>query len=165
MKKGSEKESMPMYQPTDKEKRLLEVLLNPQHMYASVLEICSKAKVNRSAYYRAFKKPGFASLYTQESIALTRKASAPVVNACIKFAVRGSAPHARIILTMAGVYSEKKEIIFPDENGKPQSVAPETKIDLSILTDEELKAYIAIVEKLTGDQAEKQAFQAREVSR
>ncbi len=112
------------YTPTRKERLLLETLLNPENKYATVQEVCRIAKIERSTYYRAFRKPSFVALYSQESRSLIRYALAPIINSCIKFAVRGSAQHAKILLTMAGEYIESKNVTFPDENGKPQKVGP-----------------------------------------
>lgn len=110
------------YKPTASERRLLELLLNPDNRYLTITEVCERAKCDRSQYYRAFKKPEFEEHYRKESRALVARSLAPVVNACIREAVGGSAPHAKIVLGMAGEYSEKSEVKFPDKNGDPQEI-------------------------------------------
>lgn len=110
------------YRPTSAERKLMERLLDPENRHLTVTEICALAGCARSQYYRAFEKPDFVEFYRTQARALVTRAVAPVVNACIREAVAGSAPHAKIVLGMAGEYSDKSEVKFPDKNGDPQPV-------------------------------------------
>ena len=103
------------WKPTVRERRLLEVLLSPEHRLKNVSEICSIAGCDRKIYYRAFQKPNFVAYYTAESKDLVKKSLGPIINACIAQAITGSASHTKIILTMAGEYAEHQRI---DLNGK-----------------------------------------------
>jgi len=111
------------WKPSVGEKRILDVLLNPEHRLKHVVTICSIANVDRNVYYKAFRKKPFVELYEKESKDLMRKAMAPVINATIKQATLGSAPHAKILFTFLGLQEETKKIIFPDKDGKPQDIS------------------------------------------
>jgi hypothetical protein len=115
------------YRPTLAEKKLLEVLLNPEHRLKTVTEICGMAGCDRHIYYDAFKKDGFCNLYDKESKALIRKAKASIIHASIRAAQRGDSAHTKLLLTMAGDYADRT--IFPDKKGNPQDLTP--KQDLS----------------------------------
>lgn len=50
------------YKPTAAEKRLLEVLINPDYLGKNVTELCNLAGISRNKYYDAMKKKDFQSL-------------------------------------------------------------------------------------------------------
>lgn len=103
------------YIPRGSSKKLLEVLLNPEHRLKNVTEICNLVGCSRKTYYALFKKPEFVSFYTEQSKNLICQSVGPVINACIKAAVGGDHNHAKIILGMAGLYTEKRQMrITPD---------------------------------------------------
>lgn len=97
------------YCPTPKEEILLEVLINPEYRMKSVTEICRIAKCDRSTYYDAFSKPGFVELYKSKSMDIVRQAVAPVLNAFVREALRGSFKHGKLILDMAGLVTEEQQ--------------------------------------------------------
>jgi hypothetical protein len=98
------------YEPTEKEKNLLEVMLNPENRMKSITDICKLAKCSRPIYYEAFSKPGFVALYRQMSMNLVKQSVGPVLNTFIREAQRGSFQHGKVILEMAGVYSESSKV-------------------------------------------------------
>jgi hypothetical protein len=98
------------YQPTTAEQKLLEVLLNPEYRQLNKTEICQQAGVSRQTYYDAFKKPEFVAYYEAQSRDLVREAVGPVLNAFLKAAKDGSYPHGKVILEMAGMYAEAKNL-------------------------------------------------------
>jgi hypothetical protein len=98
------------YKPTEKESQLLEVLLTPEHRMKSITDICKLACCSRVIYYEAFKKPGFQALYKAQSRALVDQSIAPVLNTFVREALRGSFQHGKVILEMAGLYSEKSTV-------------------------------------------------------
>jgi hypothetical protein len=124
------------YTPTNAESKLLEIMLNPELHGLNVTEICQYAGVSRQTYYDAFKKPEFVAYYQARAKDLVSAAVAPVVNAFIKAAKDGSYPHGKVILEMAGLYSERQKIEHMGANGGPIQV--QQKVDLSLLTDKEL---------------------------
>jgi hypothetical protein len=98
------------YQPTEKEKMILEVLLNPDNRTKSISDICKAAGCSRPVYYEAFDKPGFKAIYETKSKELVKHAIGPVINAFIKEAVRGSYPHGKTLLEMAGMHTEGLQV-------------------------------------------------------
>jgi hypothetical protein len=103
------------YKPTAAEKRLLEVLLNPDNRWKSVTAVCSLANCTRKVYYKAFKKPGFVTIYKDEAKGLVEREVLPVLHAFVQQAKGGSYQHGKALLEMAGVYVEKTEIALEDE--------------------------------------------------
>jgi hypothetical protein len=98
------------YQFTEAEQKLLDVLLNPDYRMKSIKEICAIAAIGRTTYYAAFKKPEFQALYKAQSRALVDQSIAPVLNTFVREALRGSFQHGKVILEMAGLYSEKSTV-------------------------------------------------------
>lgn len=88
---------------------LLEVLINPEHRMKSVTDICRIAKCDRSTYYDAFAKPGFVELYKSKSMDIVKQSVAPVLNAFVREALRGSYQHGKLILNMAGLITEEQQ--------------------------------------------------------
>lgn len=120
---------------TDKENNLLEVLINPENRMKSVCDICKLANCSRPIYYKAFTKEGFVTAYNAKSRELVKQSVAPVINTFIREAQRGSFQHGKIILEMAGLYTEKQEI----EHSGETTVKT---YDLSKFTIDELKELI-----------------------
>lgn len=108
------------YRPNVSERKLLEVLLNPEYRFKNITEICDIAKVNRKSYYRAFEKEGFCKYVERETDRLIDKSYAAMINASIRQATRGDAAHLKIMLQMKGKLVERH--IFPDKDGKPQNI-------------------------------------------
>ena len=98
------------YQPTEAENRILELLLTPEHRMKSITDICKLAACSRTIYYNAFKKPEFQAIYKAQSKALVDQSIAPVLNTFVREALRGSFQHGKVILEMAGLYSDKQQI-------------------------------------------------------
>ncbi len=76
----------------------------------SITDICKAAKCSRNIYYDAFAKPEFVELYKQYSNDLVKQSVAPVINAFIREAQRGSFNHGKMLLEMAGMYTDKSEV-------------------------------------------------------
>lgn len=139
----NEKQYATDYEPSLSEEKLLEVLLNPQYRMKSITEVCRIAEIDRSTYYRAFAKPGFNELYKQKSIELVNQQVAPVINAFVAEAKRGSFQHGKVLLEMGGVYTEKQQVEATNTN---------FNTELTELSPEERAARIAeLQEKLQGE--------------
>ena len=108
-------QAMTEYLPTQAEQKLLEVLLSPEHRLKSVTDICKVACCSRVLYYSAFKKPEFKALYKSQSRELVDQSIAPVLNTFVREALRGSFQHGKVILEMAGLYSEKSTLELTGE--------------------------------------------------
>ena len=98
------------YEPTEKEKCLLDILLNPENRMKNVTEICKLAKCTRPVYYDAFAKPEFVEIYKQKSIDLVKQCVAPLINTFIREAQRGSFQHGKVLLEMSEVFTDKLSI-------------------------------------------------------
>lgn len=108
--KGNMKQNDTVYKPSANEKKLLEALLNPDLRTKKITVICNTIKIDRMVYYRAMKKEGFRELLNQESKALVSESVIPILNAFKKQAEKGSFWHGKVLLEMAGMYTEKQEI-------------------------------------------------------
>lgn len=98
------------YTPTTAEKKLLEVLINPQNVGESVQELCNLAGVSRNKYYDAMKKKAFVKLVNDITMDLIKGKTADVLNATYKFALTEKGHQDRkMLLTIAGIYTDKKE--------------------------------------------------------
>jgi len=95
---------------TKQEDRLMQTLIDPAARLLPVLELCRRAKVSKDVYYRAFDKPEFVALYRETVGNLFRRASAPLANALLREALRGSAPHLKIALELSGVFDPKTKV-------------------------------------------------------
>jgi hypothetical protein len=103
-------QNLTKYEPTEKEKNLLEVLINPENRMKSITDICKLAKCSRTIYYEAFAKSEFVEIYNRHSVNLIKQSVSSVINTFIREAQRGSFQHGKVILEMAGIYAEKQDI-------------------------------------------------------
>lgn len=104
------KQNSTNYEPTEKEKNLLEVLINPDYRMKSITDICKAAKCSRNIYYDAFAKPEFVEIYKKRSVDMVKQSIASVINTFIREAQRGSFQHGKVLLEMAGIYTEKSDV-------------------------------------------------------
>jgi len=99
-----------IYKPTTAEKKLLEVLINPEYVGSSVTDICNLAGVSRNKYYDAMAKDGFKKLVNDITLNLIKGKASDVLNATYKYALTEKGHQDRkLILTMAGLYTDKQE--------------------------------------------------------
>ncbi len=115
------------YEMSDTEKRLLETLLDPRNRHLSITQICSKANIGRTTYYRLFDNPEFEAIVKRESKRLVDRYLSQVMNAFVREAQRGSYNHGKTLLEMAGLHVDKKELTGKD--GGPLEV--ETWVDIA----------------------------------
>ena len=98
------------YKPTPAEKKLLEVLINPDYVGKSVTAICKAAKVSRFKYYDAMKNESFVELVNETTMSLIKGKVSDVLNATYKYALTEKGHQDRkVLLTIAGIYVDKKE--------------------------------------------------------
>lgn len=99
-----------IYKPTAAEKKLLEVLINPEHLGKNVTELCNLANVSRNKYYDAMKKQPFQELVKNTTLELVKGKIGDVLNATYIYAL-GEKGHQdrKVLLTMAGIYADKTE--------------------------------------------------------
>lgn len=137
------------YKLTEKEKNLLEVLINPENRMKSITDICKLAKCSRPVYYEAFSKPEFVEIYKQYSVDLVKQSVASVINTFIREAQRGSFQHGKVLLEMAGLYTDKLDLKADVEANVEATI--NNDIDLSKLSMEELKQLETIIRKSSDD--------------
>lgn len=106
------------YKPTKAELKLLEVLVNPEHKEKNVVDICEIAGISQRHYYDIFKKQAFIEYYKQKSFDLVKQSVMPILNAVVKEAKAGSYHHAKLILEMGDMYTEKvKQVVTGADDG------------------------------------------------
>ena len=97
------------YKLTAAEKRLLEVLINPDYVGYSVTDICSLANVGRNKYYDAMAKEEFRDIVNSTTLDIIKGKASDVLNATYKYALTEKGHQDRkLILTMAGIYADKQ---------------------------------------------------------
>lgn len=98
------------YKPTAAEKKLLEVLINPDFVGKSITAICKAANVSRKKYYDAMSKDEFVRLVNNTTMDLIKGKASDVLNASYKYAMTAKGHQDRkMILTIAGIYTDKVE--------------------------------------------------------
>lgn len=97
------------YEATVAEKKLLEVLLDPENRLLNVTELCNLAGISRKTYYEAFKNPNFVELVRVSSIDLIKKSMVELIKIGLEYARKGSAQHWKVLLEMAEIYKQKVE--------------------------------------------------------
>ena len=121
------------YQPTRAARKLLEVLLNPEHRFKTKTEQCLLAKISRERYRQLFHNKDFMCHYTRESQKLVKMAQGPMVSALVKSAVRGNPQNLKVGLAMAGMYHDKIGLaVNPDADGNPQPVRFQTDMEIAV---------------------------------
>jgi hypothetical protein len=110
------------YVPTLAERRLLDALLDPTNRLKNITEICQAAEVSRALYYDAFDKPEFVEYYLDLCREAVKQAVGPAMRALLKEATRGSYPHLKMLLEMAGMYKETTRQELLGKDGAPLNV-------------------------------------------
>ena len=99
-----------IYTPTTAEKKLLEVLINPENAGKTVTDICNLANVSRRKYYEAMGKEEFSNLVNETTMDLVTAKAGSVLNAAYKYAMKEKGFQDRkMILTIAGIYVDKAQ--------------------------------------------------------
>ena len=107
-----------IYTMTAAGKKLFQVLIDPQHLGKNVDELCQIADVSRDTYYRLMKNDRFTQEVTNTSKQLVMAKIGDVINATYENAI-GERGHQdrKMLLTMAGLYTDKQEIDSKGELG------------------------------------------------
>lgn len=125
------------YAPTTAERKLLEVMLNPDNFALSDTKLCQLAGVSRNTFYKSMKKPGFVDYYNELSMNALRGKVGNILQASAVYALSPEGFQDRkMLLTMTGLYADKQETKL--------SGAVETTNPLEGLTRDEVR-------KLIGD--------------
>lgn len=120
---------------TNVRENLMFIMLDPVNRLKTVTDICKLAKISRTAYYKAVNDKAFMERYKEESRQLVQHALGPVVNSMVHQAQMGNTQAIRIVLEMAGLYSEKLDATVRNPPGES------FRLDgLENLSDGELRA-------------------------
>ncbi|MEO1768281.1 phBC6A51 family helix-turn-helix protein [Candidatus Enterococcus ferrettii] len=129
------------YRPTAAEKKLLEVLINPEYVGDSITSICKAANVSRKKYYDAMGKEAFVNLVNETTMDLIKGKASDVLNATYKYALKEKGHQDRkLILTIAGIYTDKQEI--------EHSGGIDVRKQYEEMSDEDLEALVKRYEKI-----------------
>lgn len=96
---------------TPARERLLETLVNPEHLGKNVTELCNLAAISRNSYYKFMDEPEFVEMINKTSLDMVKTKIGDVVNATYKYAL-GEKGHQdrKLLLTIAGLYADKSEV-------------------------------------------------------
>lgn len=98
------------YAPTTAERKLLEVMLNPDNFALSDTKLCQLAGVSRNTFYKSMKKPGFVDYYNELSMNALRGKVGNILQASAVYALSPEGFQDRkMLLTMTGLYADKQE--------------------------------------------------------
>lgn len=102
---------MNIYEPTEAEKKVLEVAINPDYFGMSIVDKCKIADVTRTTWYNAMNKKEFVELMNKLIIDTLKSNIGDIVQATIKFGKTNAKNSAdrKMLLTMAGLYTDKIE--------------------------------------------------------
>ena len=100
------------YKLTAAEERLIKVLVDQAHFGKSVTEKCQVAEISRETYYKTMQKQEFCDLYNETIKAGLKSSVGEIIKATHEFGTRfpGNHQDRKILLEMAGAYTEKQEI-------------------------------------------------------
>jgi hypothetical protein len=100
------------YKLTAAEERLLEVLINPENYGKSITEKCLIADICKDTYYRIMRNQEFTDYYNEQIKSNLKNSVGEIIQATKNFAVRfpGNHQDRKILLEMAGAYTEKSEV-------------------------------------------------------
>lgn len=126
---------LPAYQPSRAARKLLEVLLNPEHRFKTKTEQCQLAKISRERFRQLLLDKDFMCHYTREAQRLVKGSQGAMVNALVKSAVRGNPQNLKVGLAMAGMYHDKIGLgvtVNPDADGNPQPVQLKGDMEIAV---------------------------------
>lgn len=100
---------MGIYEPTEAEKKVLYVAINPDYFGMSIVDKCKVADVTRTTWYNCINKKEFVELMNKMIIDTLKSNIGDIVQATIKFGKTSSKNSAdrKMLLTMAGLYTDK----------------------------------------------------------
>lgn len=119
--------------PTPAEKKLLEVLADPNSLGKSITDICTEAGVSRNVYYEAVKKPEFIDYLNDITKDIIKSNVSEIIKAMVKFGTTNAknSQDRKMLLEMAGMYIQ----------------APQVQNTITTLSAEEIEKQLAELEK------------------
>lgn len=92
------------------QRKLLEVLLNPENFTLSITDICKEADISRPTYYKHMQDERFIEIYNEVSVDMLKAHIPNILNATVEYAKEKNGHQDRkMLLTMTGLYADKLE--------------------------------------------------------
>lgn len=88
---------------TATQEKLLSVLQDEENLSLSVSEICKKAGISRTSYYRFLKDRDFLCALREGGIQTIYGALLQTINSVVKRAKEGSFPHQKLLIEVASL--------------------------------------------------------------
>lgn len=124
------------YRLTAAGKKLFKVLIDPEHLGKNVDELCQIADVSRDTYYRLMKDQRFVHLVSDTSKEMVMAKIGNVLSATYKYSQEERGHQDRkMLLTMAGLYSDKQEVEHSGELTQKHNMTNLTEEQLRKLAD------------------------------
>jgi len=100
------------YTPTEAEKRIIELSINPESFNMNIKDRCKAANVAKDTWYKAMAKPAFVAILNKATMDMLKSEVSDIVRATIKFAKTDSrcGSDRKVLLTMASLYTDKQEV-------------------------------------------------------
>lgn len=100
------------YIPTTAEKKLLEVLMEPENYTIPISKLCEKAGIGRNTYYHMCKKPEFIKKRNEILDNIFKSFVPEVKKAAVKYAINNAKnfQDRKMILEMTGEYKPSQDI-------------------------------------------------------
>ena len=98
------------YIPTPRQLSLLQALVNPENARKNITDICKAVDppASRQFYYDSMKDADFVEMYHKLCMDMVKEKVAPVLHSVYNSAIRGSFPHAKLWLELAGMITDKE---------------------------------------------------------
>lgn len=140
-KKAPPKISSYSYRPTKAEKKLLEVLINPENAGCTVAELCRLADISKARYYRIVRKKEYMELVNQMTKDLIGDRIYDVLNSTYVYSLDSKGHNDRkLLLQMYGLFAEKTEV----------NLSGSVETNIKSLSEEELALKVQELEELLG---------------
>ncbi len=100
------KRVMPMWTPTVGQKKLLTEFMKPENRHCTIKELCKRAGISRTVYYKGFDNPYFVKEYKRLSLQLITESVAPLIQSAVREAKLGSFNHTKLLLEMENLHQD-----------------------------------------------------------
>lgn len=93
------------YLLTDCGKKLLEVLINPEHIGKTITEKCQIAGISRDTYYKLVKEDGFIDILNEASVDMIKSHVNEIMAATLKYSIKDPKCHSdrKMLLQKCGI--------------------------------------------------------------
>lgn len=109
IKSGNNATETDKYVLSDCEKKLLEVLLNPEYWGKTITEKCQIAGITRDTYYRLVKKDQFIEILNGASIDMIKSHVHEILAATLKYSLKDPKCHSdrKMLLQKCGIVDKE----------------------------------------------------------